>query len=48
MSRRGSDPLGPIAIICAVFAGLLLLFSQLMPPRPDADAAPHLAPGETP
>lgn len=47
MNRRG-DPLGPIAIICAVIAGLLLLFSQLVPPRPYADAASHLAPGDTP
>lgn len=46
---RGRDPLGHFAIVCAVLAGLLLLFSQLVPPRqPDADAASHLAPGDTP
>jgi hypothetical protein len=45
---RGRDPLGHIAVLCAVLAGLLLLFSQLVPPRPDADPASHPAPGETP
>jgi hypothetical protein len=45
---RGRDPLGHFAVLCAVLAGLLLLFSQLVPPRSDADHASHPAPGETP
>jgi len=47
-SRPGRDPLGHVAIICAVVAGILLLFSQLAPPRPAATATSHLATGDTP